>query len=236
MNEILYNNLSWDEYLLGDKLGLRYSDDLNSIHSINSLEKRCSVEMNKNNTMNEEHRPIRELFTNRPNNEYFTNRSNNEHFKNRPNNEHFTNRPNNEHFVSKPNIEHFTNRPNVCTCGADSENNTFRSDVVQHSPRCNLRKSVNRQIRMLQNQEEPEYEDEPDVFIKNSNNVMDSVMSIFDNNKILTILVFFLSAICLFQYLNHEEAMEEMNKVLTQIQLLHARNPMMQMQPVPIMI
>ena len=209
MNEILYNNLSWDEYLLGDKLGLRYSDDLNSINSINSLEKRCSVEMNKNNTMNEEHRPNRELFTNRPNN---------------------------EHFVSKPNIEHFTNKPNVCTCGADSENNTFRSDVVQHSPRCNLRKSVNRQIRMLQNQEEPEYEDEPDVFIKNSNSMMDSVMSIFDNNKILTILVFFLSAICLFQYLNHEEAMEEMNKVLTQIQLLHARNPMMQMQPVPIMI
>ena len=200
MNEILYNNLSWDEYLLGDKLGLRYSDDLNSINSINSLEKRCSVEMNKNNTMNEEHRPNRELFTNRPNN------------------------------------EHFTNQPNVCTCGADSENNTFRSDVVQHSPRCNLRKSVNRQIRMLQNQEEPEYEDEPDVFIKNSNSMIDSAMSIFDNNKILTILVFFLSAICLFQYLNHEEAMEEMNKVLTQIQLLHARNPMMQMQPVPIMI
>ena len=26
MNEILYNNLSWDEYLLGDKLGLRYTE------------------------------------------------------------------------------------------------------------------------------------------------------------------------------------------------------------------
>ena len=212
MNEILYNNLSWDEYLLGDKLGLRYSSDLNSINSINSLEKRCSAEMNKNmsnHTRNEENRPIREHFTNGPNREYFENR---------------------------PNREYFENRPNVCTCGADRENNTFRSDVVQHSPRCNLRKSVNRQIRMLQNHEEPEHDDEADVFIKNPNSIVDSAMSIFGNNRILTMLVFFLSAICLFQYLNHQEAMEEMNKVLTQIQLLHARNPMMNMQPVPIMI
>jgi len=191
MNEILYNNLSWDEYLLGDKLGLRYTDE------ISSLEKRCNMEMNKREQpkIYEERKPIRECF------------------------------------VSKP---------NRCTCGADSENNTFRSDVVQHSPNCNLRKSLHRQIRMLETQEEPEYDerDEPDVFSKKHNSSMvESLMSIFDNNRILTLLVFFLSVICLFQYLNHQEAMEEMNKLLTQIQLLHSRHPMMNIQaPMAMMV
>jgi hypothetical protein len=221
MNEILYNNLSWDEYLLGDKLGLRYSTDVNSIQNINSLEKRCNAEIDRTIQTQGTTGPIRRFGENRQPSRFGENRQPSRFDENRQSQFANENTPTKECFTSR--------RSSHCTCEAQNENNTFRSERVPHSPNCNLRRVIHDQLKMLK-QQDPTYEMQADeLFIRNDNDMIGSMMSTFGNNKILTVLIIFLSAICLFQYLNHQEAMEEMNRVMLQIRMIHA-NPMAQYQ------
>jgi hypothetical protein len=248
MNEILYNNLSWDEYLLGDKLGLRYSTDVNSIQNINSLEKRCNAEIDRTIQTQGTTGPIRRFDENRQPSRFDENQQPSRFDENQQPSRFGENRQpsrfgenrqpsrfgeNRQSLFANENTptrECFTSRRSShCTCGAQNENNTFRSEHVPHSPHCNLRRVIHDQVKMLK-QQDPTYEMQADeLFIRNDNDMIGSMMSTFGNNKILTVLIIFLSAMCLFQYLNHQEAMDEMNRVMLQIRMIHA-NPMAQYQ------